>query len=84
VFIELPAFKRLRNEYLDDESFRAMQNAMPDDPSAGDRHSRDSWSPKPSLDGQAARQGEARRPASYVFLLGPWIVILAIHSVRQE
>jgi hypothetical protein len=36
LFIELPAFERLRNEYLDDDSFRAMQNAMMDDPSAGD------------------------------------------------
>ena len=36
LFIELPAFERLRNEYLDDESFRAMQNALMDDPSAGD------------------------------------------------
>jgi hypothetical protein len=36
LFIELPAFERLRNQYLDDESFRAMQNAMMDDPSAGD------------------------------------------------
>ena len=35
-FVELPAFERLRNEYLDDESFRAMQNALMDDPSAGD------------------------------------------------
>ena len=35
LFIELPAFERLRNEYLDDESFRAMQNALMDDPSAG-------------------------------------------------
>jgi len=36
LFVELPAFERLRNEYLDDESFRAMQNAMMDDPSVGD------------------------------------------------
>ena len=36
LFIELPAFERLRHEYLDDESFRAMQNALMDDPSAGD------------------------------------------------
>jgi hypothetical protein len=36
LFVELPAFERLRNEYLDDESFRAMQNALMDDPSAGD------------------------------------------------
>jgi hypothetical protein len=35
LFVELPAFERLRNEYLDDESFRAMQNALMDDPSAG-------------------------------------------------
>jgi len=36
LFVELPAFERLRNEYLDDESFRAMQNALMDDPSGGD------------------------------------------------
>jgi len=36
LFIELPAFERLRNEYLDDEGLRAMQNALMDDPSAGD------------------------------------------------
>jgi hypothetical protein len=28
LFVELPAFERLRDEYLDDESFRAMQNAL--------------------------------------------------------
>jgi len=31
LFVELPAFERLRNEYLDDERFRAMQNALMDD-----------------------------------------------------
>lgn len=36
LFVELPAFERLRNEYLDDESFRGMQNALMEDPSAGD------------------------------------------------
>jgi hypothetical protein len=36
LFVELPAFERQRDEYLDDESFRAMQNALMDDPSAGD------------------------------------------------
>jgi hypothetical protein len=36
LFVELPAFERLHNEYLDDESFRAMQNALMDDPSGGD------------------------------------------------
>jgi len=36
LFIELPAFERLRNEYLDDESFGALQNALMNDPSAGD------------------------------------------------
>lgn len=36
LFVELPAFERLRNEYLDDQSFRALQNALMDDPSAGD------------------------------------------------
>jgi len=36
LFVELAAFERLRNDYLDDESFRAIQNALTDDPSAGD------------------------------------------------
>ena len=47
--IELPPFERLRNEYLDDDSFRAMQNALMDDPSAGDVIQ--------GTGGQAARQG---------------------------
>lgn len=36
IFIELPAFERLRTRYLDDESFRELQNAMMADPMAGD------------------------------------------------
>ena len=35
LFVELPPFERQRNACLDDESFRAMQNALMDDPSAG-------------------------------------------------
>ncbi|MGC2029051.1 MAG: hypothetical protein WA642_03460 [Steroidobacteraceae bacterium] len=84
LFIELPAFARLRNEYLDDKSSRAMQNAMMDDPSAGDviqetgglRKLR--WTDK--------RRGKGKRGGLRViyFLLGPWVGVLAIHSVRQE
>ena len=36
LFIELPSFERLRGAYLDDESFRAMQNSLIEDPAAGD------------------------------------------------
>ena len=36
VFIELPAFERLRGQYLDDESFRALQNVLMENPVAGD------------------------------------------------
>ena len=36
LFIELPPFERLRGAYLDDESFRAMQNSLMEDPAAGD------------------------------------------------
>jgi len=75
---------RLRNEYLDDESFRAMQNALMDDPSAGDVMQGTGGLRIASLDGQAARQGQAGRPAGYIFLLGPWIRVLALHAVRQE
>lgn len=83
LFVELPAFERQRNEYLDDESFRAMQNALMDDPSAGDviqgtcglRKLR--WTDK--------RRGKGKRGGlRYIFLLGPWIGVLAFHSVRQE
>lgn len=34
--MELPAFERLRSEYLDDESFSALQAALMADPEAGD------------------------------------------------
>ena len=36
LFVELPAFQRHRAEYLDDESFSALQAALVADPEAGD------------------------------------------------
>jgi hypothetical protein len=35
-FVELPPFERRRVEYLDDESFRCLQNMLMKDPAAGD------------------------------------------------
>ena len=36
LFVELPAFGRHRADYLDDEQFRGLQNALLDNPEAGD------------------------------------------------
>lgn len=36
VFVELPAFERHRAEYLNDDGFRGLQNALMKDPVAGD------------------------------------------------
>lgn len=36
IFIELPAFQRLRDEYLDDASFKNLQNELMKNPDAGD------------------------------------------------
>ena len=36
VFIELPAFEKLRPQYLTDESFRKLQQLMMEDPEVGD------------------------------------------------
>lgn len=36
VFVELPAFSRHRPDYLDDEGFRGLQEAMMMNPGAGD------------------------------------------------
>jgi hypothetical protein len=36
VFIELPAFERHREEYLDDDNFRGLQAALMANPEAGD------------------------------------------------
>jgi mRNA-degrading endonuclease RelE of RelBE toxin-antitoxin system len=36
VFVELPAFERYRSDYLDDDSFRALQNLLMKRPEAGD------------------------------------------------
>lgn len=36
IFIELPPFERNRHDYLNDESFRGLQNALMDNPEAGD------------------------------------------------
>lgn len=35
IFIELPAFERHRAEYLDDEAFRSLQQALMKSPDAG-------------------------------------------------
>lgn len=36
VFVELPAFARYRSDYLDDEGFRGLQEALLKNPEAGD------------------------------------------------
>jgi len=36
LFVELPAFARFRQDYLNDEQFRELQNALLQDPEAGD------------------------------------------------
>jgi len=36
LFVELPAFSRFRTDYLTDEGFRALQNALMESPEAGD------------------------------------------------
>ena len=36
LFVELPAFARHRADYLDDEGFRGLQNALLDNPESGD------------------------------------------------
>jgi hypothetical protein len=36
LFVELPAFIRHRSDYLDDEGLRALQNALMENPEAGD------------------------------------------------
>jgi mRNA-degrading endonuclease RelE of RelBE toxin-antitoxin system len=36
VFIELPAFERYRADYLDDEAFRNLQDALMKNPEAGE------------------------------------------------
>lgn len=35
-FVELPAFSRYRADYLDDEGYRGLQEAMMQNPAAGD------------------------------------------------
>lgn len=36
LFVELPAFAHYRSDYLDDEEYRGLQNALLDNPEAGE------------------------------------------------
>jgi hypothetical protein len=36
LFIEMPVFSRFRTNYLDDDGLRSVQNALMDNPTAGD------------------------------------------------
>lgn len=35
-FVELPPFQRIRQDYLDDDAYRALQNELMDNPEAGE------------------------------------------------
>ncbi len=83
VFVELPAFARYRADYLGDEGFRGLQEAMMRNPEVGDviegtgglrklRH------------GDPRRGKGKRRFAGDLLLVGWRLAILAVYSVRQE
>lgn len=82
VFVELPAFERHRADYLDDDAFRDLQNLMMIDPEAGDLIPGTGGLRKLRF-GRAARQGQTRRPASDLLLVGHRVAVLAIYGVRQ-
>jgi hypothetical protein len=75
VFIELPAFERHRDDYLDDDSLSRLQADLMANPAAGD--SQVKVRRFPSIEGQT------RRSARNLLLLDRRTGILAIHLVRQ-
>lgn len=77
LFVELPAFSRYRQNYLNDGAFRALQLELLANPEVGD-----------VIEGTGGlrkmRQGEAGRFAGYLLLVGTGQAVLAVHLVQQE
>lgn len=46
-FVELPPFERIRKDYMDDDAYRELQQALMDNPEAGDVIERTGSSPVP-------------------------------------
>jgi len=79
VFIELPAFERHREEYLDDDSFFGLQVALMGNPEAGDQIAGAGGLRK--LRFGDSRRGKGKRGGLRV--LDRRARILAIYTVRQ-
>jgi hypothetical protein len=75
VFVELPAFERNRESYLDDGGFGRLQEALMANPEAGEVI--------PGTGGlRKVRFSDARRSAGDLLLLDGWPGVLAVHTVR--
>jgi hypothetical protein len=81
-FVESPAFSRLREDFLDDEGLRALQQAMISDPMAGDQIPGGGGIRK--LRWQDSRRGKGKRGGLrivyYVFLSDEEIWLLAVYG----
>ena len=81
-FIELPAFERHREDYLDDNGFRALQNLLMKHPEAGDLIPDTGGLRK--LRFRDVRRGKGKRGGLRLSTLVEfWISVLAFHSIRQ-
>jgi hypothetical protein len=68
-FVEAPAFSRYREDYLDDEGFRELQQALASNPEEGDLIPGAGGIRKLRWREFAARQRKARRPEDHLLLL---------------
>jgi putative transcriptional regulator len=83
LFVELPAFARHRLDYLDDEGFRGLQNALLDNPEAGDVIEGTGGLRKVRY--ADARRGKGKRGglSRYLLLVERGGSVLALHALRQ-
>ena len=80
LFVELPAFERYRPDYLTDEAFRGLQNAMLKYPEAGDVITGTGGLRK-LRHGDATRGKGKRWTSDHLLLVGTQEAVLAVHPV---
>jgi len=83
-FVELPAFARHRENYLDDDEFRQLHPTLLANPDAGDRIPGSGGLKKTALAGPGDGQRRPRRPAGDLFPFRGRPSDLAVHAVREE
>ena len=84
IFVEMPPFQRFRQNYLDDDGFRALQLLLLQNPEAGDVIAGTGGLRKIRFADSRRSKGKRGGSAGDLVLVARWPSILAVYALRQR